>query len=67
MDFITPGAGILVLRCGRVDDIVKMRCFFGDLLYSRAQGMLMMSGEGSANVTDFMAFGAGFLCWGVAR
>ena len=73
MDFMTPGAEILVLGCDCVGYIVKMRCFYRNLLlYSQArigqaEGTVIMSGEGSARIVDFMAPGAGTLCWGVAR
>ena len=67
VDFFTPGAGILVLGCGRVGDKVKKCCFLRDLLYSRHswEGLVMMSGEGPAKTVDSMA--PGILCWGVAR
>ena len=62
MDFLTPWAGILVLRCGRVGDIVKMPCFFRDLLYFRHgwEGLVMISGEGSGKPVDSSASRRGF-------
>ena len=58
-----------MLAWGRVGDIVKMRCFFRDFLYSRHgwEGLIIMSGEGQAKTVDSMATGVGILCWGVAR
>ena len=64
LDFMIPGAGIYALGCYRVGDIVKMRCFYRDLLlYSQArigrdEGTVMMSVEGSARFVYFMALGA---------
>mgnify|MGYP003692222091 CR=1 FL=1 len=37
--FMTPGAGVLVLRCGHISHIVKMHYFFINfLLYPQAKG-----------------------------
>ena len=37
VNFMTPGAGVLVLGCGHISHIVKLRYFFNNLLlYSQA-------------------------------
>ena len=36
VNFITPGAGVLVLGCGHIRHIVKIHYFFKNLLYSYA-------------------------------
>ena len=36
VNFMTPGAGVLVLGRGHISHIVKMRYFFNNLLYTQA-------------------------------
>ena len=36
--FTTPGIGVLMLRCGAGSHIVKMRCYFGGLLFTSRHG-----------------------------
>ena len=51
VNFMTPGVGVLVLRCSHISFIVKIHYFFKNLLlYSQAQirqtkGKVMMSKE----------------------
>ena len=67
VNFMTPGAGVLVLECGHISHIVKMHYFFKNLLlYSQAQNrktkyIVMMTHEGSTKIGNFMARGAGVL------
>ena len=70
LNFITPGVGVLVLRCGHVSYIVKIHYFFKNLLlYSKAQirkteGIVMMSEEESTKIVNFMTPRAGILVLG---
>ena len=36
INFMTPRAGILMLWCGHISDIVKMHYFFKNLLFTQA-------------------------------
>ena len=63
VNFTTPGAVVLVLRCGHISYIVKIPYFFKNfLLYSQAQirqiegivMIVMMSKEGSTKIVNFM-------------
>ena len=70
VNFMTPGAEVLVLRCGHKNDIVKIHYIFKNLLlYSQAQirqqeGIVMMSKEESTNFVNFMTPRAGILVLG---
>ena len=65
INFMTPGAGVLVLGCGHISHIVKMHYFFKNLLlYSCASSrqteyIVMMSKEASTKIVNFMTPGAG--------
>ena len=67
VNFMTPGAGVLVLGCGHISHIVKMHYFFKNLLLnSQAQirqtkQVVMMTKEGSNKIVNFMTPGAGVL------
>ena len=52
VNFMTPGAGVLVLGCGHISPIVKMHYSFKNLLFSK---------EGSTQFVNFMTSGAGVL------
>ena len=74
VNFMSPGARILVLGCGHVSDMVKIHYFFYKnlLLYSQVQirqteGIVMISKEVSTKFVNFMTPRAGILCWGVAK
>ena len=60
VNFMTPGVGVLVLRCGHISYIVKNHYFFKNLLlYSQVQirqteGIVMMSKEESTQIVNFM-------------
>ena len=62
---MTPGVGVLVLRCGHISYKVKIHYFFENLLlYSQAQiiqteGILMLSKEGCIQVLNLMIPRAG--------
>ena len=63
-NFITPGAGVLVLRSGQISHLVKGHYFFKNLLYSYAQiiqtqYIVMMTKEGSNQIVTFMTYGPG--------
>ena len=51
VNFLTPGVGVLVLRCGHISNIVKINYFYENLLfYSQAQirqteGIVMIQGR----------------------
>ena len=69
VNFMTPGVGFLVLRCGHVSYIVKIHHFFKNLLYSQAQirqteGIVMMSKEGSTKIVKLITPRAGVLVLG---
>ena len=73
--FITPGLGVLVLRCGYISYVVKIHYFFNSLLlysyisspllvYTRAwirqiKYYAIMTTEGSDKIVNFIAIGAG--------
>ena len=68
LNFMIPGAGVLVLGCGYISHIVKMHYFFKNLL-SNSQALIrqtkyvvMMSKEGSTKILNFMTPGAGVSC-----
>ena len=67
VNFMTPGAGVLVLGRGHISDIVKMHYFFKNLLLqSQAQitqtmCILMMDNEESTKIVSFMTPGQGGL------
>ena len=67
VNFMTPGAGVLVQGRGHISHIVKMHQFFKKpLLYSLAltrQSKHMMK-EGSTKIVNFMTPGAGVLVLG---
>ena len=72
VNFMTPGGGVLVLRCGHISDIVKMNYFCENLLFSLTQirqfeGIVMMSKEGSAKIVNFMTPRAGILVLGCGQ
>ena len=68
VNFMTPGAGVRVLGCGHLSDIVKMHYFFQNLLlYSQAQVkqakyIVMITKEGSTKIV--ITPGAGVLMLG---
>ena len=71
VNFMTPGAGVLLLGRGHVhvSHIVKMHYFFKNLLYSQAlirqtMYIVMMTKEGSTKIVTFMTPGAGVLVLG---
>ena len=70
VNFMTPGAGVLVLGRGHIRHIVKMHYFFKNLLlYSQAltrqtKYTAMMTKEGSTKIVNFMTPGAGVLVLG---
>ena len=74
VNFMTPGVGVLVLRCGHVNYIVKIHYLFKNLLfYSQAQirqtedYIVMMSKEGSTKIVNFMTPRAGVFVLGRVR
>ena len=70
VNFMTPGAGVLVLGHGHISHIVKMHYFFKNLLlYSQAwirqtKYIVMMTTERSTKIVNFMTPGAGVLVLG---
>ena len=70
VNFMLPGAGVLVLGCGHVSYIVKMHYFFKNLLlYSGAWSIqtkciVMMTKDWSTKIANFMLPGAGVLVLG---
>ena len=67
--FMTPGAGVLVLRCGHISHIVKMHYFFKNLLYSQLKirqtmYIVLITMEGSTKIVNFMTPRAGVLMLG---
>ena len=60
VNFMTPRAGIVVLGCGHISNIVKKKYVIKSLLlYSKAQirqteGKVMMSQEGSTKIVNFI-------------
>ena len=74
VNFMTPGVGVLVLRCGHVNYIVKIHYLLKNLLfYSQAQirqtedYIVMMSKEGSTKIVNFMTPRAGVFVLGRVR
>ena len=73
VNFMFPGAGVLVLGCGHLSHIVKMHYFFKNLLlYSQAyirqtKYIVMLTTEGSAKIVNFMTPGAGVLVLGLGH
>ena len=67
VNFMTPGAGVLVQGCGHISHIVKLHYFFKNLLlYSQAlirqtKYVVMMTKEGSTKIVNFMTPGTGVL------
>ena len=67
VNFMTPGAGVLVLGRGHISNIVKMHYFFKNLLlYSQAyilqtKYIVLINKEGSTKIVTFMTPGAGVL------
>ena len=70
VNFMTPGAGVLVLWCGHISHIVKMHYFFKNLLLNsqalirQTKYVVMMTKEGSTKIVHFMTPGAGVLVFG---
>ena len=70
VNFMTPGAGVLVLARGHINHIVKMYYFFKNLLlYSHAwirqtKYRVIMTKEGSTKIVNFMTPGAWVLVLG---
>ena len=70
VNFMTPGAGVLVLGRGHISHIMKMHYFFINLLlYSQAlirqtKYVVMMTKEGSPKIINIMTPGAGVLVLG---
>ena len=60
VNFMTLGAGVLVLRRGRVSHIVKMHYFFkyrpvfAGARFKLTKCMVMMTKEGSTKIANFM-------------
>ena len=62
VNFMTPGAGVLVLGRGHISHIVKMHYFFKNLLYSHAyirqtKHIVMVTKKGSTKIVNFMTPG----------
>ena len=72
VNFMTCGAGVLVLGRGYISHIVKLHYFFKNiLLYSKAlirqtKYLVMMTKEGSTKIVNFMTPMAQVLMLGVA-
>ena len=70
VNFMTPGAGVLVLGCGHISYIVKMHYFFKHLLlYFQAQNRqtkyrVMMTKEGFTKIVNILTPGTGILVLG---
>ena len=60
LNFMTPGVGLLVLRCGHISSIVKKHYFFNNLLINsktqirQTADKVMLSKEGSIKIVNFM-------------
>ena len=74
VNFMIPGVGVLVLRCGHTSYIVKKTLFLtsSSLHFSQAQirqteGKVMMSKEGSTKILDFMTPRSGILVLGCGQ
>ena len=70
LNFMSPGAGVLVLGRGHISQIVKMHYFFKNLLlYTQAyirqtKYVVIMTKEGSTKTVNFMTPGAGVFVLG---
>ena len=70
VNFMTPGAGVLVLGRSHINHIMKMHYFFKNLqLYSQAyirktKYLVVMTKEGSTNIINFMTPVAGVFVLG---
>ena len=70
VNFMTPGAGVLVLGCGQISHTVKVHYFFKNLLlYSHAyfrqtKYIVTMTKEGSTKIVNFMTPRGGILVLG---
>ena len=62
VNFMTLGAGVLVLGRGHISFIVKMHYFLKNLLYSGAQTkfIVMTTKKGSTTIVNFVTLRAGF-------
>ena len=64
--FLDPWGGVSLLGCGRVDHVVKVQCYFKNLLlYTRAKNVktgyiVVMPRKGSGGVVNFMTPGVMF-------
>ena len=66
VNFMTPGAGVLVLGCSHINHIVKLNYFFKNrLLYPQAQikqtKCIVMTKEGCTKIVNFMTPWVGVL------
>ena len=60
INFMTPGAAFLVLRCGHISHIVKMHYFLTILFslgFRQTKFIVMMAMEGSTKTVNFMTPG----------
>ena len=67
VNFMTLGAGVLVLGCGHISHLMKIHYFFTNLLlysgawFRQTKCIVMMTKEGSTKIVNFMTPGAGVL------
>ena len=61
VNFMTPGAGVLVLVCGHTSNIVKINYFFkrsfsllSQALNRQTKYIVMMTKEGSTKIVNFI-------------
>ena len=60
VNFMTPGAGVLVLGCGHISHIVKMHYFFENLLFNsqalirQTKYVVLITKEGSTKIVPFI-------------
>ena len=72
VNIMTPEVGVLVLSCGHISYTVKLNYFYENLLYTQAQirhaeGIVMISKEGSSKIVNFITPRVGILVQGRAK
>ena len=67
VNFMIPGVGVLVLRCGHISYIIKIHLLYSQAQIRQTEGIVMMSKEGSTKILDFMTPRAGILVLGCGQ
>ena len=65
VNFMTPGAGVFVLGCGRMSYMVKMHNSYTQI--RQTKDIVIMYKEGSTKIVNFMTPKAGILVLGLGQ